>query len=247
MSQHFHFLSAVFIIYHIYCVLGRKQSCPSQSLLLTDERGGEVLLQPECAQRNVMDGHSRVNSPTTFQEGKAAPAEVSPALISERLKSFCHTHQKHESASAATPNSSAAVMMLLQRHVWIQTGCMLYNLRHANASIFKHTVNIEQPPISIITAALRKWRIKILKKYHLFHFCVVSKHRCRAKFLPASDSIFCFYFCFSLLIQPRWRVAVLMPPNRSRHPRLWSVCCSLAGAGVKTNGEKWNGYAVKSP
>lgn len=65
--------------------------------------------------------------PPPFQEGKAAPAEVSPALISERLKSFCHTHQKHESASAATPNSSGAVMMLLPRHVWIQTGCMLYN------------------------------------------------------------------------------------------------------------------------
>lgn len=29
--------------------------------------------------------------------------------------------------------------------------------------------------------------------------------------------------------------------------RLWSACCSLAGAGVKTNGEKLNGYAVKSP
>lgn len=41
---------------------GRKQSQRPHSLVLTHERGGEVLLWLECTQRNTMDGHSRVNS-----------------------------------------------------------------------------------------------------------------------------------------------------------------------------------------
>lgn len=73
-------------------------------------------------------------------------------------------------------------------------------LRHAKASIFKDTVNIEQPLIYIITAALKRRRIKILKKNHLFHFCGVSKHGCRAEFLSVNYSCFCFSFLFLFII-----------------------------------------------